>query len=94
MQTCEGSCMHPHGRGGMNGREGGGMHERGGMVPYLNMGRTMWELQESALHQLAEVAEKKKLQVETKIFELLLFWKITLQCPIKRHKMYLNTFEQ
>jgi hypothetical protein len=43
------------------------------MGPYLDMGRTMWELQESALHQLAEVAEKKKLQVETKIFKLLLF---------------------
>ena len=65
IQTCEGSCMHSHDRGGMHGGEGGGMHERGGMGPYLDMGRTMWELQESALHQLAEVAEKKKLQVET-----------------------------
>ena len=35
----------------------------GGGLQYEDLGRSIWELQESALHQLAEAAEKKKLQV-------------------------------
>jgi hypothetical protein len=40
----------------------------GGGVQYEYLGGTLWELQESALHQLAEVAEKKKLQVKPGVY--------------------------
>jgi len=66
MHNCDGSGMQGRDSGGMHVREaGGGMHEGGGMS-YLDLGRSIWELQESALHQLAEVAEKKKQQVYVK----------------------------
>jgi len=49
---------------GLEEYEGSGMEEcGGGGLEYLELGRSGWELQESALHHLAEVAEKKKQQV-------------------------------